>query len=190
MTPLEHLEVISETTKGEEAFRLVEQLKPDLLITEISLKDLSGLEILQKIKEKGLETKVLILSNFFDEHDILSGYERGAMGYLPKSVDDQNLILAIGKIAKGEIYYHQSVLNVLGSSLIQRKLSSRNTIDLTEREMEILREVCEGATNKEIAEKLFISVRTVDAHRRNIMKKLGVKNSVQLVKVSLEKKLI
>ncbi|GAB4247661.1 MAG: response regulator transcription factor [Ekhidna sp.] len=190
LSDADHIEIVGEAMDGEEALQVVEKEKPDLLVTDISMPKVSGVELIEKITEKNLDTKVLVLSNFFDDQHILEAYEKGSKGYLPKSVDDEHLIYAIGKIAKGEIYYHQSVLDVLGTALIQRRMSTANSSELTEREREILKELVDGATNKEIGEKLFISVRTVDAHRRNIMKKLNVKNGVQLVRVSLERNLV
>lgn len=189
LSDAENINIIGEAKDGAEALEKTLKLKPDVLLTDISMPRVSGIELIKQVREKQPETNVLVLSNFFDDRHVLDAYEVGAKGYLPKSVDDIHLSQAIAKIAKGEIYYHQSVLDILGTALIQRRMAS-NANDLTERELEVLKELVNGSTNKEIAEKFFISVRTVDAHRRNIMKKLNVNNSVQLVRVSMEKNLI
>lgn len=185
------IEIVGEAQNGLEALELVKSLKPDVLIADISMPGMSGIELTAETKTNHSYTNVLMLSTFFDEDNILESFEAGALGYLPKNANEEELVHAIKKIAKGQLFYTPSVMELVGTSLIARKsqgTSLKST--LTNREKEILAELVNGCTNKEIASKLFLSTRTVDAHRRNIMKKLKVNNSAQLVKVSMEKKLV
>lgn len=186
-----NIEIIGEAKDGKDALQKVKLLKPDVLIADISMPGTSGIELTQNLKLESPETHVLILSNYFDEEYILESYEAGALGFLPKNADEKLLVSAIERIAAGKLFYAPSVLDILGTSVIARRSPGKSLKSwLTEREKEILKELVDGSTNKQIAEKLFISSRTVDAHRRNIMKKLNVNNSAQLVKISLEKKLV
>ena len=184
-------EIGGEAQNGLQALELVKSLKPDVLIADISMPGMSGIELTAETKTNHSYTNVLVLSTFFDEDNILESFEAGALGYLPKNANEEELIHAIKKIAQGQLFYTPSVMELVGTSLIARKSQGTNLKStLTNREKEILAELVNGCTNKEIASKLFLSTRTVDAHRRNIMKKLKVNNSAQLVKVSMEKKLV
>ena len=185
------IEIVGEATDGVKALQMVTDLKPDVLIADISMPGMSGIELTAEVKKNHSYTNVLVLSTYFDEDNILESFEAGALGYLPKNSNEEELINAIEKIAQGKLFYTPEVMEIVGTSMIARKSQGSNLkSDLTSREKEILKELVNGATNKEIASKLFVSTRTVDAHRRNIMKKLKVNNSAQLVKVSMEKKLV
>jgi DNA-binding NarL/FixJ family response regulator len=185
------IDIIGEAADGKKALELIETLKPNVLITDISMPELSGIELTKEVTDKFPDTHILILSVHFDTESILECFECGALAYLPKNANEEELIGAIIKIAQGEVYYTKSVVEILGSSIIKNSSPGKSLKSkLTTREKEILKELINGATNKEIATKLFVSVRTVDAHRRNIMKKLDVKNSAQLVKISIEMRLV
>ncbi|WP_456461640.1 response regulator [Reichenbachiella sp.] len=185
------IEIIGEANDGLQAVELVHNLKPNVLITDLSMPGLSGIEVAAKVKKHYAHTHVLILSAFFDEENILKSFESGALGYLPKNSNEEELIHAIEETSQGKLFYTPSVMEIVGASLIERKsLGGSSGASLTTREKEILKQLINGSTNKEISANLFVSTRTVDAHRRNIMKKLKVHNSAQLVKVSMEKKLV
>ncbi|MCV9385205.1 response regulator [Reichenbachiella ulvae] len=183
--------IIGESTDGYETLEEVRKLKPDVLITDISMPGLTGIEITKKIVEEKLDTRVLILTTYFDEEYIMDSYEAGASGYLPKTSSEDQILAALLKINSQETYYSEEVMEVLSKSIFNKSKREKDPKpSLTERETEMLKELVEGSTNKEIASKFFISTRTVDAHRRNIMKKLNVNNSAQLVKYSIENKLV
>ncbi len=185
------LEVVAEANNGQEALELIEEHRPDVLVTDLSMPGVGGIELIQKVKKLNYETKILVLSTHFDEEYIMISFEAGALGYLPKKSNEEQIVNAINVVAKGELYYSPLVMDILGSSLITKRSPGQSMKSmLTTREIEILEELVNGATNKEIANKLFISVRTVDAHRRNIMTKLNVSNSAQLVKVAIDKHII
>ncbi|UXP32082.1 response regulator transcription factor [Reichenbachiella agarivorans] len=183
--------VVAEASSGEQALELVKEHKPDVLVTDISMPGMSGLDLIPLVKKAAPKTQILVLSTHNDEEYILVSFEAGALGYLPKNTKAEQLIAAVEKIAEGELYYTPEVVDILGASLIKRRSPGKSLKSmLTKREKEILKELVNGATNKEIADHLFLSTRTVDSHRRNIMKKLNVTNSAQLVKMAIEKNLI
>ncbi len=181
------VEVVGEANNGSEAITMLEDLKPDILICDISMPDFNGIELLKKLEDTGQEVKVLILSMHKDSEYIMKSFEHGALGYLPKNADESELLKAIETIHKGERYITQEVSNVLAQSM----LASKSTVkyNLTSREKEIINNLVKGLSNKQIAAELFISIRTVDTHRTNIMKKLKVKNVASLVKLALNENL-
>ena len=181
------VEVVGEANNGSEALNMLEDLKPDILICDISMPDFNGIELLKKLEDSGQEVKVLILSMHKDSEYIMKSFEHGALGYLPKNADEGELLKAIETIHKGERYITQEVSNVLAQSM----LASKSTVkyNLTSREKEIINNLVKGLSNKQIAAELFISIRTVDTHRTNIMKKLKVKNVASLVKLALNENL-
>ncbi len=181
------IEVVGEANNGKEAISMIERLKPDILVCDISMPDINGIELLKKLDESGHNIKVLILSMHKDPEYILKSFEYGALGYLPKNADEGELIKAIETIHNGDRYLTQEVSNVLAQSM----LASKSTVkyNLTSREKEIINNLVKGLSNKQIAAELFISIRTVDTHRTNIMKKLKVKNVASLVKLALNENL-
>ncbi|MBV6639206.1 MAG: response regulator transcription factor [Cyclobacteriaceae bacterium] len=181
------VEVVGEANNGREAISMIENLKPDILVCDISMPDFSGIELLKKLEDSGQNVKVLILSMHKDPEYIMKSFEYGALGYLPKNADEGELIKAIETIHSGDRYLTQEVSNVLAQSM----LASKSTVkyNLTSREKEIINNLVKGLSNKQIAAELFISIRTVDTHRTNIMKKLKVKNVASLVKLALNENL-
>ncbi|PIB34939.1 hypothetical protein BFP72_05790 [Reichenbachiella sp. 5M10] len=185
------IEVVGEAESGEQALELIKEHQPQVLVTDISMPGMSGLDLITHTKKNHPNTHILVLSTHNDEEYILVSFESGALGYLPKNAKAEQLVAAVEKISFGELFYTPTVVDILGASLIKRRSPGKSLKSLlTKREKEILKELVEGSTNKEIAENLFLSTRTVDSHRRNIMKKLNVSNSAQLVKMTLEKNLI
>ena len=186
----ESIEILGEAASGTEALQRVKSMGPNIIITDISMPGMSGIELAEKIKTEYPSTKVLVLSTHNDEEYILRSFEAGALGYLPKDTEEDEFLAAIKTVADGDVYYTNEVSNILTKSLIKQKRSFDDTRDLTEREKEILKLIVEGLSNKEIGDKLFISVRTVDTHRRNIMDKIEAKNTAELVRKAIEDKLI
>ena len=186
----ESIEILGEAASGTEALQMVKSMWPNIIITDISMPGMSGIELAEKIKTEYPSTKVLVLSTHNDEEYILRSFEAGALGYLPKDTEEDEFLAAIKTVADGDVYYTNEVSNILTKSLIKQKRSFDDTRDLTEREKEILKLIVEGLSNKEIGDKLFISVRTVDTHRRNIMDKIEAKNTAELVRKAIEDKLI
>lgn len=189
------IEIAGEASNGAEACDLVKSLSPDLLLMDVSMPEVNGIEATKKIKEENPEVKVLILSMHEVEEYIIQAFEAGADGYVLKEVESSELISSIRKVASGEKYFSSSIYNVLMQNFQEQKQKKEpdkeiTTEPLTSREKEVLKKITEGFSNKEIADNLHISPRTVDAHRANIMEKLNVKNVVELIKYVMEKGVI
>jgi len=180
------IKVIGEAADGLHALRMVEALQPDILLLDIQMPDVSGLEILPSIREKSPGTKVLILSGFSEDEYIAEALQHGAKGYLLKTTTQADLTNAIRAAHAGEIWAERKVLTQVLEILLQRlhgipqPLSAMRQI-LTDREREIVEWVVQGMTNKEITTQLGISEKTVKAHMRNIFGKLGISRRLQLL---------
>jgi|SRR5690554_763760 len=188
------IEVIGEVSNGQEALDAVEELKPDMVIMDIRMPIMNGLEATQKLSERSSATKVLVLSMHDDEDYILQSIEAGAAGYLLKDTSKEEFIKAIRSIHQGGKYFSGDVSKVLVSSYLkaqdvrgpQSPPQSSKNYDITKRERQILGLIADGIGNKEIADQLGKSIRTIETHRFNIMKKLKVNNVVELLKKSEE----
>jgi DNA-binding NarL/FixJ family response regulator len=172
------MEVIGEAGDGEEAVRLAKQLKPDVIIMDVSMPKLSGLEATKQIKEMSPSSIVLILTGYDYDEYIFSLLESGAAGYLLKDVTGDELIQAVRRVYAGEQALHPVVVRKLVDRFKSQAANPPDEIHplsiLSEREMEVLKAAAKGNGNKEIADELFISIRTVQAHMRSIFNKLGV----------------
>jgi two-component system response regulator NreC len=194
LTGIPDISIIGEASGGGELFRELETLKPDLLIMDISLPEISGIEITRKICSDFPGINVLILSMYTNEEFIFNSLKAGARGYLPKNTSREELLEAIYSIHKGEEFFGESVSKVMLKSYIKRATNEDKPEDktntlLTSREIEILKLYVEGLINKEISDKLDISIRTVETHKNHIMRKLGLKSTVELVKFAIRNKI-
>lgn len=181
--------VVGEAMDGVEAIEKFKKLEPDLLILDISMPNLSGMDAAQKILESNPAAKILMLSMYNDEDYISRCMELGVQGYVIKSETSNELEYAVKTILKGQNYFSAQVQHVIFnkySITVQKRNKKDPELKLTERELEIIKLISIGLTSQQIADQLFISPRTVDTHRANLMKKAGVKNSIELVK-KLEK---
>ncbi|WP_186757623.1 response regulator transcription factor [Echinicola salinicaeni] len=183
------VEVIGEAANGEEAIQLVKNVTPDLLIIDIRMPVMNGLDATKKLNQLKDPTKVLILSMHDDEDYILQSIECGASGYLLKDTSKDEFMKAIRTIYHGGQYFSGDISQVLVKSYLNVKdrkvtknIAPTNTYDITKREKQILKMISDGIGNKEIAEQLGKSIRTIETHRFNIMKKLKVSNVVELLK--------
>ena len=188
----ENISVIGEVGRGGELFEMLNSLTPDLVITDISMPDISGIEITKYLTENYPSVRVLILSMHKNEEFITKSISAGASGYLPKDTSMKELLEAIEVISDGGNYFNRDISDTLLSSIIRKSKSQAKEAKpskLTAREKEIITLVVEGLTNKEIAEKLFISIRTVDSHKNNIMQKLNLRSTVEMVKYAIKNNL-
>ncbi|MDN3669655.1 response regulator transcription factor [Echinicola jeungdonensis] len=183
------VKVIGEASNGEEALEVVKKLKPDLLIIDIRMPVMNGLDATKKLTSNDSSTKALILSMHDDEDYILQSIESGASGYLLKDTSKEEFMKAIRAIHHGGKYFSGDISQVLVNSYLNvrdrkvtQKISAINEYDITKREKQILKMIADGIGNKEIAEQLGKSIRTIETHRFNIMKKLKVNNVVELLK--------
>ncbi len=187
--------VLAEAENGVQAAELAEQHKPTVMLLDISMPHLNGLEAIKAIKSRSPETKVVMLSMHEEPEYIIKSLKNGASGYLLKTVARDELLKAIRTIAEGEVYYQSDVAQTVMQSFSSESLKdaspkAENMPILTEREKEVLHCVAEGLSTKQIAKKLFISPRTVEVHRSNIIKKLGAQNAAELVRLAIQYGLI
>ena len=189
------IEVIGEADDGTDLFDKLPSLKPDLLIMDISLPGLSGIEITKLICKDYPHIKVLILSMYNSEEFIFNAIKAGARGYLPKNTSRNELLEAIYAIDSGEEFFSESVSKIMVKSYVKRATDEDKPPEkpdeiLTSRELEILKLYVEGNINKEISDKLEISIRTVETHKNHIMRKLGLKSTVEMVKFAIRNKIV
>lgn len=186
------IEVVGTACNGEKAMEMVRAKKPDVLIADISMPGKSIFEITEDIKEHGYPTKVLVFSMHNTSDYVFRALNSGVSGYITKFADKEEVIKAIQNVAKGEEYYSQSITQIIVKGFKNRQnteLSEQNPLNvLSKREKEVLSLIVDGLNSKQIAEKLFLSERTVSNHRANMLQKCQVKNTVELVRIYLDNK--
>lgn len=189
------LTILGEAASGQECFEKIVADPPDILILDISLPDTNGIEITRRVTAEFPATRVLILSMYTSEDFIFNALKAGARGYLPKNTSREELLDAIRAIHDGEEYFSDSISRIILKSYV-RKAKEDDAADrdapvpLTSREIEILKLFAEGFINKEISDRLDISIRTVETHKNHIMKKLELKSTVELIKYAIRNKIV
>ena len=190
------ISVVGEASDGIEAVESVKKLKPDIVILDIRMPKMTGLEAAAKLRQAAPGVKSVILSMHDSEEYVIEALNAGAFGYLLKDTDKSEFIKALKQISTGAKYFSGAVSNVLANRLLNSRPAitpaapQPDPYHLTRREREILRLVVDGKQNKEIAESMEKSVRTVETHRIHIMQKLGVRNFAELIKYSIAKGLV
>ena len=189
------LNVIGEAGNGVEALAVANKLHPDILVLDIRMPEMTGLEAAARLAAVSPLTKSLILSMHDSEEYVLQALDAGAYGYLLKDTDKAEFVKALKQIQMGNKYFSGAVSNVLANRLLNTKSDGKNTrmedpYHLTKREREILMMVINGTSNKEIADSLGKSVRTVETHRFNIMKKMGVNNAIDMINKAVKENLV
>lgn len=178
----EDIEVISLAVDGEDAIAKCIELKPDVVLMDINMPNINGIQALRRIKDMGLDTKVIILTIHDDREYLFETVNIGAEGYVLKDAESSNLIKAIRDVYGGESYIHPSLASEFVKEYKKRgnvSLKDMSRDRLTRREYEVLTLIAEGQNNKEIAESLFISEKTVKNHVSNIFKKINVNDRTQ-----------
>ncbi len=185
------LEVVGEAASAELLLDELPDKKPDLVISDISLLGMDGIELTRNVKKKHPGIQVLIVSMHADEQLITESLEAGADGYLLKDFRNEELLVAIEKVSHGEKYISRSASEVLTQHLLNSVAGAKTQkIELTRREKEIIELISLGLSNKEIAEKIFLSTSTVDAHRYNILKKMDAKNTAEMITKAIKLKIL
>jgi DNA-binding NarL/FixJ family response regulator len=187
------LEVVGEAEDGRQAIRRVEELGPDLILTDLSMPKMNGVEAIREIKKRAPETKVLALTVHKAEEFILEVLQAGADGYILKDASSKELMMAIKSVLGGKRYLSPSVSQMVIEGYLEgrKSIASSSPWDtLTKREREILKLIAEGHKNKEIADYLYISVKTVEKHRANLMKKLDLHSAAALTAYAMERGLV
>ncbi len=187
------IEIVGEAGDGAEAVAKVEQLVPDVVLMDITMPGMSGLEATKQIKQKYPQVKILILTIHETNQYLSQMLQAGASGYVVKTAAASELISAIRAVHQGDVYLYPSITRMLVEDYLQRVKGGEEKTSyegLTSREREILMHIAEDKKNKEIADLLGISVRTVQAHRTNLMDKLGARDRTELVKYAIRKGII
>jgi two-component system response regulator NreC len=187
------MEVIGEASNGSDAVDRAAEVKPDLVLMDIGMPGLSSFEATRQIKKNRPETKVLMLTMYDDEDYLVEGMEVGANGYVLKDSPSQQLVSAIRDVQRGGSYLSPRMLSQLVDDFRSRIKSATRLprfATLTTREREVLKLLAEGNSVKEIACDLNLSVKTVEAHKFNLMRKLDIHNKAQLVQYAIQKKII
>ncbi|WP_187270005.1 response regulator transcription factor [Pontibacter qinzhouensis] len=191
---LADVEIVGEAQDGAEAIEKVKELAPDVLMIDIAMPVMNGIEAASQISKQHPGTKCLMLSMHNNEDYILKSVEAGAFGYLLKDTTRDEMVRALRTVASGEKYYSPSVSNIIIASYLQKvndtEKSASKKSKLSKQEKAILKFIVDGSNSREIAEKLNLSVRTVDNHRASMMKRLMVKNAVELVRKALDENLV
>jgi DNA-binding NarL/FixJ family response regulator len=182
------INVVATANDGKEAINTLGILTVDVVLMDIDMPNLNGIDATQQIQRKFNEVKVIMLTMHSESAMIKQLIDIGASGYLLKNSNKEELLDAIQKVAKGEKYFSPEVT----ISLLNKKedKTKKSTIDFTKRELDVIKLLADGFTNKEIGDKLFISHRTVDTHRTNIMKKIGVNNVASLISYAIKNQLV
>ena len=187
------VEIVGEAGTASEAINAVSTLKPDVVLMDIGLPDMSGIEAAKEVKRLWPEVAVVALTIHEDQEYFFKMLEAGASGYVPKRAAPEELLTAIQVAASGEVYLYPSLAKLLVKDYLMQepvKADDQTMSDLTTREQEVLTLLADGDSNAEIAEKLSISPKTVSRHRENIMRKLNLHSRTELVKYAIRKGII
>lgn len=191
-----NIEVVGEATDGLEALKIVETKQPDLLILDIRMPNLTGIEVVEKLRSQNNSVKIVMLSMHESEEYVLKSIKAGADGYLLKGSSKEEFLKALHTVSEGGKYFSGDISSILIGQLthpntfLETKQSTNEEMLITKREKEILTLLLSGKGNKEIAEALDISKRTAEVHRFNLMKKMKVKNLIELSNKATEFALI
>jgi len=192
---VEHIDVVIEASNSDELLAKLEEVEPQIAIVDISLPGLSGIEITKILSSRYPNLKVIILSMHTTQEFIFNAIKAGAKGYLPKNITQIELVDAIDGVNAGNEYFSKEISEIILKNYL-KQIKNPDRVDeyqeqkLTSRESEILKLVAEGYSNQLIADKLCISVRTVESHKNHIMQKLELSSTVELVKYALKNKII
>ena len=184
------LEVVYTTTQGNELMYYLADNKVDVILMDIQMPEISGIDLCKMTLKQYPDVKIIAFSSFDDTHYIRQILRNGASGYVLKNTDQKSLVTAIRTVLDGEEYIDETIKKILLHESITGQRRSMFEIPLTKREKEILKLIAEEHSNQQIADQLFISLRTVETHRLNITQKLGVKNAAGLVKEAIKRGLI
>lgn len=189
-----NLEVIGEAADGEEGIQAAQLLRPDVVLMDLNMPHgMDGLTATAELKRLMPDMAVLVLTMHDDDEYLFRAIHAGASGYILKSAPHEELLIAIRSVAAGDAYLYPTATKRLMSEYIERLKHGENTgtyESLSEREKEVLALIAKGFSNKEIAEQLIISVKTVESHKSNVMEKLGLKTRPELVKFAVKKGLL
>ena len=185
------VEVVGEAASGEEVLQLAGEVSPDIVLLDINMPGIDGIETTRRLRISYPQTRVLILTVYAEESLLREAIQAGASGYIIKRAAEEELITAIQAISRGDIYIHPAITRFLLKELNPDTKPKNDALhELTPREVEVMGYIIRGFTNRQIAEALYISTRTVEGHRASLFSKLGIKNRVELVEYAEKKGLM
>lgn len=190
------IEIVGEAANGDELFEKLKFIKPDIIILDISLPKITGIEIAGILTKDFPQIRIIVFSSYTDEETIFKSIRAGAKGFLPKDSLREDLVDAIHKVNQGFEYLSEKIPNTIIMDYINKagnkdeKYNNSRLSNLTKREREILKLIADGLSYKEVGNELFISVRTVETHKNNILQKLELKSTIDLVKFAIKNDLI
>ena len=189
------METIGEASNGEEAIAKTRELKPDVLLLDITMPGLSGIDVIRKLKAEGVPVAILVLTMHEDEGYFRETLSSGALGYIPKKAADAELISAIRVVHSGQVFLYPSLTKNLVKELIysgafNKEVEADNYARLSRREREVLQLVAQGYTNQQMADRLFLSVKTIETYKTRVMEKLDLHSRVELVRYALQRGLL
>ena len=189
-------EIVGSFSSGEELLNNFRDLNIDVVIMDIVMNGMSGIETTRWLKERNSNSKVILLSGEITKEFVTSGIQSGVDGYLPKDVEKVILVAAIRAVYGGDKYFNDAIKSLVFEDFYKKEKSittvrkQLNNINLTKREAEVFTLIATGKTNHEVGNELFISIKTVDTHKSHILDKLGLKNMTELVRYAIKNKLI
>jgi DNA-binding NarL/FixJ family response regulator len=180
-----HIEILGEADNGDDVIKLVKNKKPAIVLLDLVMPNSNGFETVEKIKSGFEDTRIIILSMYDSETHIIKAVEAGACGYLNKNASPEEIVLALESVSKNGFYFNDRTNKVMLKRMYQRKKLSPtfvgDTIDLNKNEIAVIKGISEELTSTEIGSRLFLSARTIDGIRLQLLQKTGVKNSIGLV---------
>jgi two-component system NarL family response regulator len=183
------IDIVGEAGDAHEALKLAAKLKPDVIVLDIRLPDVNGMEVAARLKDAGVTAKIVALSAFDDKRFVTAMLRAGASGYVTKSAAGTELVRAIRAVAAGQGYFSPEIAGALVSELRDRPIAG-DAVPLARREREVLRLIAEGVRSPAIAAQLHVTVGTVEVHRRNIMRKLGLRTVAELTKHAIREGIV
>ena len=186
-------DVIAEAENGKKFLEIIEKQKPDLVLMDIEMPEMNGLEATECVLQKYPDLRVLVLSMFGDEDYYIRLINAGAKGFILKTSGKRELENGIREVAAGESHFSNELLRRIIFNVGKNKTAKNQTgsdLEFTERELEVLKLLCNGLSNAEIAEQLNLSIKTIETHRSKLLLKTGIKNSISLVLFALKNKII
>ncbi len=194
LSDLNEIKIVGEAENGISAVEKVQELKPDVVLMDISMPDISGIQATEIIKAKNKKVNILILTMHENEEYAISSIQKGASGVIHKNISKEELVKAVKTVASGERYFGSSLTQLLIEGLLQKIEDNKNSqekrnIILTKREKQVLSLIANGYSNQEIGDKLGISSRTVDTYKTNLMQKLNIKSTAALARFAFENNL-